>query len=183
MILHIHHLYSICFLLSILRYPVMVFGIRKNIHAMIQCLYSMLHLMTELPQSLKNYLTVIKVAVILKASRVSCQAGLWLTFRNLHFQSVLLVKAQSPGTVQAVRGLLDTCFSSGSLRSQLRMRQWALRFSWTFLMGISQLPLQSAPERLTCICVAQTTDAAEELAYSLRWPCPICLSPFGLPLW
>lgn len=183
MILYIHHLYSICLLWGVLRNSMMVFGIRKNIHATIQCLYSMLHLMTELPQSLKNYLTVIKVAVILKASRVSCQAGLWLTFRNLHFQSVLLVKAQSPGTVQAVQGLLDTCFSSGSLRSHLRARQWALRFRWASLMGISQLLLQSAPERLTCFCVAQITDTAEEPAYGLQWPCPICLSPFRLPQW
>lgn len=176
--LYIHYLYSICLLLGILSYPVMVFIIHKNIHATIQCLYSMLHLMIELPQSLKNYLTVIKVAVILKGSQVPCQVGLWLTFRNLRFQSVLLVKAHSTGTVQAVQGLLNTCLSSGSLRSQLCVRQWAFRFSWAFLMDISQLLLQSAPGRLTCICVAQTTDTAEELAYGLRWPLPHLSFPF-----
>lgn len=108
----IHYLYSICLLLGFLSNLVMVFGIHKTIHATIQCLYSKLHLMIELPQSLKSYLPVFKVAVILKGSRVSCQVGLWLTFRNLHLQSVLLVKAHSPGTLKAVRGLLNTCFRS-----------------------------------------------------------------------
>ena len=52
-------------------------------------------------------------------SRVPCQAGHWLTFRNVDFQSALLDSAHSTETVQAMWAVLSTCFNSGSLRSQL----------------------------------------------------------------
>lgn len=45
-------------------------------------------------------------------------------------------------------------------------------------MDISKLLLHSTPGRLTCICVAQTTDTAEELAYGLWWPLPHVSFPF-----
>lgn len=45
-------------------------------------------------------------------------------------------------------------------------------------MDILKLWLHSTPGRLTCICVAQTTDTAEELACGLRWPLPHVSFPF-----
>lgn len=124
-------------------------------------------------QHLKNYLSVTKVAdVILKGSWVSCQGGLWLTFRNLGLPILAIRQGSQHWNCTSNAGVLNTCFPSGSLKSQFCVRQWALSFSWAFLMDISQLWLQYIPGRLTYVCVTPTRDTAEELAPCFWSPWP-----------